>query len=199
MQAQVSSSKHLMHLRLENLDNSGMYQLQRSALLDLKFHSDDMMPFCETSDICKSVVLDIPRSSDTPDPAICFHSVGVDLNGLMNVLSLGGARYSNAAVDFKTWYILHNVLRHKNEASRIFQRFLIQIRDMSYKVQRVHVDSDSVLLSVEFMYLLDDFGIALQRTAPYAHWQHGRIERQWGTLIPMALAMIHCAGLDRSY
>ncbi len=101
MQAQVSSSKHLMHLRLGNLGNSAMYQLQPSARLDLKFHSDDMMPFCETSDICKSVVLDIPRSSDTPDPDICFHSVGADLNGLMNVLSLGGARCNIAAVDFK--------------------------------------------------------------------------------------------------
>jgi hypothetical protein len=52
---------------------------------------------------------------------------------------------------------------------------------------------------MEFMSLLDEFGIALQRTTPYAHWQHGRIERQWGTLIPMALAMIHRACLDRSY
>ena len=70
---------------------------------------------------------------------------------------------------------------------------------MGYKVQRVRFDNDYVLLSVEFMSPLDEFKINLQRTTPYAHWQHGRIERQWGTLIPMALAMIHCDGLDRSY
>ncbi len=39
----------------------------------------------------------------------------------------------------------------------------------------------------------------MQRTAPYAHSQHGRVERQWDTLVPMALAMIHGARLDRCY
>jgi hypothetical protein len=99
MQAEVSSSKHLMHLRLGHLGNSAMDQLQRSARVDLKFHSDDMLPFCETCTIFKSMVLDIPRSSDTPDPAICFHTVGVDLNGPMSVPSLGGALYSILVVD----------------------------------------------------------------------------------------------------
>jgi hypothetical protein len=117
----------------------------------------------------------------------------------MSVPSLGGGRYSIVAVDFKTRYILHDVLRHKSEAPKSFKHFLIQIRDLCYLVQRVRVDNDSVLLSVEFTSLLDEFGIALQQTAPFTHWQHGRIERQWGTLIPMALAMIHGAGLDRSY
>jgi hypothetical protein len=67
------------------------------------------------------------------------------------------------------------------------------------KVHRVRVDTDSELLSDEFTAIPIDCGNALQRTAPYAHCQHGRIERQWGTLIPMALAMIHWAELDRSY
>jgi hypothetical protein len=83
----------------------------------------------------------------------------------MSVPSLGGGRYSIAAVDFKTRYILHDVLRHKSEAPKSFKRFLIQIRDLGYLVQRVRVDNDSVLLSVEFTSLLDEFGIALQRTA----------------------------------
>jgi len=56
-----------------------------------------------------------------------------------------------------------------------------------------------MLLTVVFISLLDEFGIALQRTTPCAHWQHDRIERQWGTLKPMALAMVYCVGLDRSY
>ena len=55
-----------------------------------------------------------------------------------------------------------------------------------------------MLLSDEFTTLLDEHGIDLQRTAPYAYWQHERIERQWGSLVTMALAMIHRAGLDRN-
>ncbi len=80
---------------------------------------------------------------------------------------LVSCRYSIDVLDFKTRYILHDVLRHQNEASWIFKRFLIQIRVMGYKVQRVRVDDDFILLSVEFLSLLDEFGIALQRTTPY--------------------------------
>ena len=199
MLADASSSRQLMHLRLGHLGNSAMDQLQRSGLLGLKFRSDDTPPVCETCAICKSAVLDIPRSKDTLDSDVGFHTLGVDLNCPMSVPPLGGGRYNIADVDFKTRYILHDVLRHKSETPRSFKRFLIRIRDLCYKVQRVRVDNDSVLLSDEFTTLIDEYGIVLQRTAPYAHRQHGRIERQWGTLVPMALAMIRGDGLDRSY
>jgi hypothetical protein len=33
----------------------------------------------------------------------------------------------------------------------------------------------------------------------YVHWQHGRIERQWGTLVPMAQSMIRQAALPKSF
>jgi hypothetical protein len=58
-------------------------------------------------------VLVIPRASDTSDPGVCFNTLGVDLNDPMSVPSLGSGRYSIAPGDFKTRYILHNVLRHK--------------------------------------------------------------------------------------
>ncbi len=48
---------------------------------------------------------------------------------------------------------------------------------VGYVVHRVRIDNNFVLLSVELTSLLDEFGIALQRTAPYAHLQHGRVER----------------------
>ncbi len=102
VQAEVASSKHLMHLRLGHLDGLAMDQLHRCGRVGLSFQRGDTLPFCETCAICKSEVLDIPRSSYTPDLAACFHTIGVDLNGPMSVPSLGGGRYSIVAVDFKT-------------------------------------------------------------------------------------------------
>jgi hypothetical protein len=61
------------------------------------------------------------------------------------------------------------------------------------------VDNDTVFLGAAFRNLLDEFNIAVEITAPYAHWQHGRIERQWGTLVPMAQSMIRQAALPKSY
>ena len=100
------------------------------------------------------MVLDIPRNNDTHTLNVCFHTLGIDLNGPMSVSSLGGGRYSMVDVDVKTRFLLHDVLRHKSETPRLFKRFLIQIRDMGYMVYRVHVDKDSVLLSAELAALM---------------------------------------------
>jgi hypothetical protein len=48
------------------------------------------------------------------------------------------------------------------------------------------MDNDTVVLGAAFRNLLDEFNIAVEITAPHAHWQHRQIERQWGTLFPMA-------------
>jgi hypothetical protein len=62
---------------------------------------------------------------------------------------------------------------------------------MGSTVRRLRVDNDTMLLGAAFRFLLDELNIAaVEVTVPYAHWQHGRIERQWGTLVPMAQSMI---------
>jgi hypothetical protein len=55
---------------------------------------------------------------------------------------------------------------------------LTTIRYLGHTVRRIRVDNDTVLLGAAFHNLLDEFNIAVENTAPYAHWQHGRIERQ---------------------
>jgi O-glycosyl hydrolase len=70
---------------------------------------------------------------------------------------------------------------------------------MGYTVCRLRVDNDAVSLGSAFQTLLDEFSIAVEVTAPYAHRQHGRIERQLGTLVSMALSMIRQAALPKSY
>jgi hypothetical protein len=61
------------------------------------------------------------------------------------------------------------------------------------------VDNDTVFLGAAFRNLLDEFNIVVEISAPYAHWQHGRIERQLETLVPMAQSMIRQAALPKSY
>jgi hypothetical protein len=56
-----------------------------------------------------------------------------------------------------------------------------------------------LILGVAFRSLLDEFNIAMEVTAPYAHWQPGRIKRQWGTLVPMAHSTTRQAALPKSY
>jgi hypothetical protein len=56
-----------------------------------------------------------------------------------------------------------------------------------------------VFLGAAFRNLLDEFNIAVEIAAPYAYWQHGRMGRQWGTLVPMAQSMIWQAALPKLY
>jgi hypothetical protein len=76
---------------------------------------------------------------------------------------------------------------------------LTTIRSLGHTVRRLRVDSDTVFSGIAFRKLLDEFSIAVEITAPYAHWQHGRIERQWGTLVSIAQSMIRQAALPKSY
>jgi hypothetical protein len=76
---------------------------------------------------------------------------------------------------------------------------LTTIRSLGHTVRRLRVDNNTVFLGAAFRNLLNEFNIVVEIAAPYAHWQHGRIERQWGTLVPMAQSMIPQAALPKSY
>jgi hypothetical protein len=95
--------------------------------------------------------------------------------------------------------MLHDAVRSKDEAPASFRRMLTTIRSPLPTVRRLRVDNDTVFLGAAFRNLLDEFNIAVEISAPYAHWQHGRIEWQWGTLVPVAQSIIRQAALPKSY
>jgi transposase InsO family protein len=95
--------------------------------------------------------------------------------------------------------MLHDAVRSKDETSASFRRMLTTIRSLGHTVRRLRVDNDTVFLGAAFRNLLGELNIAVEITTPYVHWQHGRIERQWGTLVPMAQSMIRQAALPKSY
>jgi hypothetical protein len=95
--------------------------------------------------------------------------------------------------------MLHDAVRSKDEAPASFLRMLTTIRSLGHRVRRLRVDNDTIFLDDAFRNLLDEFIIAVEITAPYGHWQHGRIEQQWGTLVPMEQSMIWQAALPKSY
>jgi DNA-binding IclR family transcriptional regulator len=89
--------------------------------------------------------------------------------------------------------MLHDAVRSKDEAPASFRRILTTIRSVGHTVRRLRVDNDTMLLGGALRNLFDEFNISVEITAPYAHWQHGRIERLWGTLVPMAQSLIQQA------
>jgi hypothetical protein len=113
----------------------------------------------------------------------------------MSIPSLGGRRYGLCAVDLRNRFMLHDAIRSKDEVLGSFRRMLTTIRSLGHTVHRLRVDNETVFLGAAFRNLLDEFNIAVEITAPYVNWQHGRIERQWGIFVPMAQSMIRQAAL----
>jgi hypothetical protein len=63
--------------------------------------------------------------------------------------------------------MLHDAVRSKDEAPASFRRMLTTIRSLGHTVRRLRVDN--VVLGDAFRTLLDEFNIAVEITAPYAH------------------------------
>jgi hypothetical protein len=117
----------------------------------------------------------------------------------MSVPSLEGRRYNLCAVDFRSRFMLHDAVRSNVEAPASFRRMWTTIRSLGHTVRPLRVYNDTVFLGVALQNLLDEFNIAVEITPPYAHWQHGRIERQLGTLVMLAHSMTRHAALPKSY
>ncbi len=66
---------------------------------------------------------------------------------------------------------------------------------MGYSISRLRIDIDTLFLCSEFIALCESEIIFVERTVPYAHWQLGRIERQWRTLTDGAKALLLYARL----
>jgi hypothetical protein len=72
--------------------------------------------------------------------------------------------------------MLHDAVHLKDEAPASFRHLLTTNRSLGHTVRRLLVVNDTVFLGTTFRNLVDEFNIAVEITAPYAHWQHGRIE-----------------------
>ena len=194
-----AAPKSLWHARLGHVGESCMNDLLKANVDGLGYSATRNLEFCESCAVCKSKVKDISRDPVDTSGLAVFEVLGIDFEGPMGTQSLGGCLYSFSAVCFKSRMILHDSLRSKPEAVQSFRRMLAVVNSFRYKVRRVRLDNDSVLMGSEFQALLDEHSILPELTAPYSHWQHGRVERQWGTLIPMAESMMHQAGLGPEY
>jgi len=196
-----TSTKDLHHRRLGHLGESCMDRLLKTdASRTLGYTARSRLSFCEACTMAKSRVHNINRDSARGrDPKHPFHTMALDLWGPMSTATIGGNHWSFGGACFKTGFLLHDLLRTKADVPRVWRRFLAEVRAMGHSVRVVRVDNDSVLLSSEFRAICEEHGIAIQRTAPYSHWQLARIERQWGTLASSAQAMLHGARLGKQY
>ena len=199
--ASTSISKDLLHHRLGHLHDDGISKLATMGLSGIPpVMSTTTISFCSHCHTCKSHVADINRmSTRQSDPSTPFTTVSVDIWGPIAVSAIGGYSWVLGTACHTTSYVMASLMRTKDESSRCFETFLTKIRSFGHTVLNVRVDNDSVLISRSFQDICLNWKINIERTAPYAHFQLARIERQWRTLREMAACMLSYSGLPVQY
>ena len=76
---------------------------------------------------------------------------------------------------------------------------IASVKSLGYTVSRLRIINDTVSLSKEFTTVCAAESIAVERTAPYAQWQLGRIERQWRTLADGTKTLLLMADLSNRF
>ena len=72
-------------------------------------------------------------------------------------------------VCYKTSTIFGNVMKHKSDATATWKSMISSVKSYGYKISRMRIDNDTVLLSKEFTLVYETEGIAVEWTVPYSH------------------------------
>ena len=172
-------------MKVPGIPHSGMFQA---------------LPFCHCCTTAKSTVADICRQSTRDhDPPTCFYMMAADLWGPVDHAAIGGFKYVFGSICYLSGYHMAELLRTKDEAPGAWKRMLLRIRTLGFTVHVLRIDNDSVFLGAEFRAVCDDFGVDIQRTAPYRHHLLARIERHWRTISDAVTALLADADLAKGF
>ena len=95
--------------------------------------------------------------------------------------------------------VFAELLKLKSDSPDAFENFVISAKALGHCIKTVRIDNDFVFLGHEFMDICKKHSIHVERTAPYAHHQLGRMERQWRTLGEAAQTLLNEAHLGRAF
>jgi len=121
--------------------------------------------------------------------------VALDVRGPMSTEDIGGNMWFWGGVCYKTSTIFGNVMKHKSDNSSTWKSMISSVKSYGYKISRLRIDNDTVLLPKEFTLVCETEGIAMERVVPYSHGQLSKIERQWRTLVDRAKTLLLVAKL----
>jgi hypothetical protein len=117
----------------------------------------------------------------------------------MSTKDIGGNKWFLGGVCFKTSAVIGNVMKYKSDAPYTWKIMIASVKSLGYSINRVRIDNDTVFLSKDFTTVCVEACITVERTMPYAHWQLGRIERQWQTQADGAKTLLLMADLPNRF
>jgi len=199
--ASPTITRDLIHRRCGHLHEAGLEKLDRLNIDGVWGYSRlPPFSFCTHCAIAKSKVARVIRESTRDrNPPTPFHTVALDIWGTMSTADIGGNKWFLGGVCYKTSSVIGNVVKHKSDAPSTWRTMIASVKSFGHSIKRVRIDNDTVFLSKDFTTACAAEGISVERIVPYAHWQLGRIERQWQTLADGAKTLLLMANLPNLF
>ncbi len=214
--ALVATSLQLWHQRLAHVQPSVIMQMCKHGTatgIQLSASSDSFP--------CKDCIMGKAHRAPIPKKALSrstrlLELVHSDVNGPLEVPSVGGSRYFITFIDdFSRWTVVYT-MRKKSEAFEYFRKFkayaekhtreqvaalnIIRRSHRSYEeVTTIRTDNGGEYLSNDFKSFLQQHGINHQLTIAYTPQQNGVAERMNRTLLDLVRSMLSSRQVGKKF
>ena len=215
--ALLAKSTQLWHQRLAHIQPATIIEMSKSqAVRGLEIDdSREQTMTCAGCALGKAHRAVIPKKSHTRSTKL-LELVHSDVNGPLEVPSLGGSRYFVTFIDdFSRWTSLYT-MKTKSETFSCFKKFhayaekhtgarieSLNVVKRSSKsaeeLKALRTDNGGEYISLEFKSYLQEHGIQHQLTVAYTPQQNGVAERMNRTLLDCVRSLIHTAQLDKNF
>ena len=212
----LAASTECWHHRLAHIQPAAIAEMANStAVRGLEIRGSYKAITCSGCVLGKGHRAAIPKKSNNRSTRL-LELVHSDVNGPIEVPSLGGSRYFVTFIDdFSRWTSLYT-MKAKSETFSCFQRFHAEAeRHTGAKISSVNVikrtsktadqlktlrtDNGGEYISNEFKTYLQDHGIRHQLTVAYTPQQNGVAERMNRTLMDCVRSLLHTAQLEKKF
>ena len=171
-------------------DVEDIYKLKgHSVGLKLREHN---LTNCETYQLNKSKKLPLPKDSGTR-ASEALEIVHTDILGSIQPEAVDGHRYAIGFMDSFSRYQNLYFLRTRDEAFEKVEQFLADIGQSGTLV----CDGAGEYVSNNIKQLCRQNGVRLEFSAPYTPQENVKVQRNWGTIIPMAKCLLEQSGLEK--
>ncbi len=213
----VAQTMKVWHQRLAHTQPSTISEMAQSGTvqgLEIKRSVKDDMS-CTECVLGKGHRHAIPKKSQAR-AARLLELVDSDVNGPLEVPSLGGSRYFVTFIDdFSRWTSLYT-MKDKSETFDCFKKYhshaerhtgakirsvnvIRRTRKTAEELKELRADNGGEYLSNEFKSYLEDHGIQHQLTIAYTPQQNGVAERMNRTLVDCVRSLLHTTKLDKKF
>ena len=192
----ASTDISIWHERMAHVNKDVIYKMNQKGLLgDVKVLKQKDF-FCEPCALGKSRRLPFNKVKNNDvswKPGEFFHS---DICGPMPVQSLGGKRYFALFKDASTGYTYVYFLKYKNDIFQIFKEFERAINNKFEKpIKILRIDNGREYICKNLIQYTKNYGIKLERAAPYTPQQNGISERANRTVMEAARTLMISSGI----